>query len=63
MMATFDPEESQILRETLQSALNQLRNEIAHADNRAFRAGLQARERVVERVIAKLVEENRTYVG
>lgn len=54
MMLTLDDQQTDIIRDTLASALNQLRIESARADSSAFRRQLHDRERVVEAVLAKL---------
>lgn len=45
---------AEILRETLQHALHELRIESARADSHAFREMLHRRERSVEAVLTKL---------
>lgn len=56
MMASFDRQEAEVLREILQSSLNQLRIESARADSSGFRASLHERERIVEGLLDKLAE-------
>jgi hypothetical protein len=58
----LDQAEAETLREILASRLVQLRREIAHADNRAFKAELHERERMVEELLAKLEDEARSSI-
>lgn len=62
MMLTLDDQQLDIVRETLSSALNQLRLESARADSSAYRRQLHDRERVVETVLAQLDSANRAEV-
>jgi hypothetical protein len=59
MTVTFDRETAQVLREILESALRELRFESARADIHAFREKLHKRERVVEKILGLLVENNK----
>lgn len=54
MMLSLDDKQADIVRDTLASALNQLRIESARADSSEFRRDLHDRERVVEAVLEKL---------
>jgi hypothetical protein len=57
MTLTFDREAAQVLREILDSTLRELRVESARTDTHDFREKLHRRERIVERLIAQLVDE------
>lgn len=56
MLVTLDPEQVQILREILETHLNQLRVESARTDAHDFRVALHHRERVVESMLRGLVQ-------
>lgn len=62
MNVSFDREQVQLVRETLQSALKELRNEIAHTDTNRFRDMLHHREEVLESVIAKIADADRAFI-
>jgi hypothetical protein len=54
MQVTLDRDETQILREILESQLKELRLESARADSHDFREQLHRREHVVEALRAQL---------
>jgi glycine cleavage system regulatory protein len=54
MQIDLDPNQAEVLRETLQHLLHDLRVESARTDTHDFREMLHRRERVVEAVLAKL---------
>jgi hypothetical protein len=54
MQIEIDPTQADVLRETLQHLLHDLRIESARTDAHDFREMLHRRERVVEAVLAKL---------
>ena len=56
MYVSLDTEQAELLRQTLQHTLTELRVESARADAHAFREMLHHREDVVEAVLAKLAE-------
>jgi hypothetical protein len=58
MRLDINDDQARILRETLEHALSVLRNEIAHADSRAFREMLHRREHCVEAVLTQLASTN-----
>jgi thioredoxin-related protein len=62
MTLYLDQVQVEALREILTSRLVQLRFEIAHADNRAFKAELHERERMVEELFAKLDDDARSSI-
>jgi hypothetical protein len=51
MMVSLNPEQAQILREILETQLNQLRVESARTDAHEFRRALHHREQVVESLL------------
>jgi hypothetical protein len=55
MQVNLDTEQTQVLREMLENTLTQLRVESARADSHDFREMLHHRERVVEKVLNKLL--------
>lgn len=57
MELTLTGDESTVLRETMEKALDNLLLEIAHTDHRKFRDQLKERERIVEGILAKLSAE------
>ena len=59
MNVSFDREQIELVRETLQHALTELRVESARTDSTKYRQMLHHREDVLESVIAKIAEENR----
>ncbi len=54
MYLTLDREQTQVMREILDSALKELRIESARADAHDYRERLHERERIVESVLARL---------
>jgi hypothetical protein len=54
MQIELDPTQADVLRETLQHLLHDLRVESARTDTHDFREMLHRRERVVEAVLEKL---------
>ena len=54
MQIDLDPSQAEVLRETLQHLLHDLRIESARTDTHDFREMLHRRERVVEAVLEKL---------
>jgi hypothetical protein len=57
MYVSFDHEQVDILRSTLQHALTELRVESARTDSIDFRHMLHHREHVLESMLAKISEE------
>ena len=62
MNVSFDREQVQLVRETLQHALTELRVESARADSTKYRQMLHHREDILESVIAKMADENSTLI-
>ena len=54
MQVTLDRDQSEILREILESQLKELRLESARADSHDYRERLHRREHVVEALLAQL---------
>ncbi len=54
MTLELDLEERQLLKETLEQSLGELREEIYHCDDQAFKDGLKHTEEVYRRVLRKL---------
>lgn len=54
MNVSFDTEQVELVRDTLQHALTELRIESARADSHDFREMLHHRENVLEQVLAKI---------
>jgi len=54
MQVTLDRDQSEILREILESQLKELRLESARADSHDYREQLHRRERVVEALLTQL---------
>jgi hypothetical protein len=54
MQLTLDHTQAEVLRETLDSTLRDLRFEIADTDNPAFRRQLKAREEVLRSLLTAL---------
>jgi len=54
MQLTLDDTQAEVLRETLDSTLRDLRFEIADTDNPAFRRQLKAREEVLRSLLTAL---------
>ena len=63
MMVSIESQEAKLLREMLQSSLRQLRIESSRADSHDFRIELNARGRILERLITKLSEEQSSSVS
>lgn len=59
MYVALDQQQTEILRELLESSLKQLRNETARADSHEFREMLYRREAVIEQVLSKLADGGR----
>ena len=53
MQVTLDRDQTQVLREILESSLKELRVESARADSHDFREQLHRRERIVESLLAQ----------
>lgn len=53
MQVTLDRDQTQVLREILESSLKELRIESARADSHDYREQLHKRERVVESLLAQ----------
>jgi hypothetical protein len=47
--------ERAVLNEVLESSLTELRTEVAHTDNRDYRAGLKERETVLVHILSRLM--------
>lgn len=62
MNVSFDSEQVQVIRDTLQHALTELRVESARTDSTRYRQMLHDREHVLEAVLAKLSDENRAFI-
>ena len=60
---TLDRDQTQVLREVLQSALKELRIESARADTHDFRERLHARERIIESVLARIDGNEETHAS
>jgi hypothetical protein len=58
MNVSFDTEQVELVRDTLQHALTELRIESARADSHSFREMLHHREDVLEQVLAKMAANN-----
>jgi hypothetical protein len=54
MYVALDQQQTDVLRELLESSLRQLRNESARADSHDFREMLHRREDVIEQLLSKL---------
>jgi len=52
--------EKQVLRETLEKAINDLLMEIARTDNRKMREGLREREEILKGILERLPMEAHT---
>ena len=50
----LEPDELDVVREVLTSAISDLSPEIADTDNFEYREGLKARREVLQRVVARL---------
>jgi hypothetical protein len=57
MYVALDTQQTEVLREVLDSSLKQLRTESAHTDSREFRDMLHRRERILEQLVSKLAVE------
>ena len=57
MYVSFDPEQTELVRETLQHALTELRVESARTDSTRYKEMLHHREDVLRSAIAKISEE------
>jgi hypothetical protein len=60
MEITLNGAEKQVLRETVERAINEMLMEIANTDNRKMRDGLKEREEILKTILAKLPAEART---
>jgi hypothetical protein len=60
MEITLNGAEKQVLRETVERAMNEMLMEIANTDNRKMRDGLKEREEILKTILAKLPAEART---
>jgi hypothetical protein len=58
MNVSLDREQVELVRDTLQHALTELRIESARADSHDFRVMLHHREDVLEQVLAKISNQN-----
>jgi hypothetical protein len=58
MNVSFDTEQVELVRDTQQHALTELRIESARADSHKFREMLHHREDVLEQVLAKIATSN-----
>ena len=54
MTLELDVEERQLLKETLEQSLGELREEVYHCEDQAFKDGLKHTEEVFRRVLRKL---------
>lgn len=54
MTLELDDDERRTLADVLAEDVHELRGEITHTDERAFKARLQQREQVLERLLARL---------
>ena len=60
MGLTLTGEESVVLRETVEKAINEMLMEIANTDNRKMREGLRDREGLLKGILDKLNAKVRT---
>jgi hypothetical protein len=54
MTLELDFEERQLLKETLEQSLGELREEIYHCEDQAFKNGLKRTEEIFRRLLRKL---------
>jgi hypothetical protein len=57
MQVSFDREQTETLRELLQTSLEKLLVETVHTDDRDYRAMLDRREQILKSMLAKVVAE------
>jgi hypothetical protein len=62
MNVSFDPEQAELVRDTLQHALMELRVESARTDSTRYREMLHHREDVLRAALAKLSSENAAFI-